>query len=302
MITNRSLKITILMDNQAKPGFLSEHGFSVWIESDGQKILFDSGSSDALTHNAAKMGIDLSEADQLVLSHGHYDHTGYVAELLHINPQLKVVMHPATTRQRFSIHPNVGPRDISMSLEARSALDAHATACKTITEKSCELGNGVGSSGSIPRNNVSETTGGPFFLDPKGQFPDWIEDDQSLWVNTSHGLVIITGCCHAGLMNTVEHIQSVTGETKIYAIIGGLHLKHALKQRVQETVAALKKWNPTFLVPCHCTGDAVIKILQQEFGKSVKPGYAGLQLSINHQLTVIPCPYWNIAEYGSPLN
>jgi len=146
---NLSVKISLLMDNRAKPGFLSEHGFSAWIEYEDQKILFDTGGSDALTENAQRMGIDLSTTDYLVLSHGHYDHTGYVAELLTLHPHIHVLMHPKATQQRYSIHPGIGPRDISMPPEARSALLAHSAERITATGKPHELLPGIGSTGAI---------------------------------------------------------------------------------------------------------------------------------------------------------
>jgi len=166
--TNQAVKISILMDNRAKPGFLSEHGFSVWIESNNQKVLFDTGTSDALSGNAENMGINLLSANQLVLSHGHYDHTGYVAGLLHQNPQIKVLMHPKATQKRYSIHPEAGPKDISMPPEARDAPEAHASDLKTVTEKPHQLESWLGSSGTIPRTHPLEDTGGPFSWMLKG--------------------------------------------------------------------------------------------------------------------------------------
>lgn len=287
MTTSHEVRINILMDNRAKPGFLSEHGFAVWIESDGQKVLFDTGSSDGLAENSERMGINLMSANQLVLSHGHYDHTGSVEQRLHQNPHIQVLMHPKAIEQRYSIHPGQTVKDISMPLEARNALLAHPSNQKTVTEKPHQLWYWLGSSGAIPRTHPLEDTGGPFFMDADGHVPDLIEDDLALWIKTPSGLVILTGCCHAGLINTVEQIETVTGETSIYAIIGGLHLKNAQDTRIQATLKALKQWSPDYLIPCHCTGDNVIDILQQELGSCVKPGYAGMQLKINQQISML---------------
>jgi 7,8-dihydropterin-6-yl-methyl-4-(beta-D-ribofuranosyl)aminobenzene 5'-phosphate synthase len=287
VIIDSSVIISVLMDNRAKPGFLSEHGFAVWIESDQRKVHFDAGQSDALTVNAEKMGINLMEANQLVLSHGHYDHTGYVPTLLRQNPQIPVLMHPKATHQRFSSHPEIGPKEISMPQEARAAIQAHPSYRITATEGPHQLESWMGSSGMIPRKHPLEDAGGPFFLDADGQVPDLIEDDLALWIKTPRGLVILTGCCHAGLINTVEQIIRVTDETAIYAIIGGLHLKEAPEDRIQATLEALKQWDPDYLIPCHCTGDHVIDILQQRLGSCVKPGYAGMQLNINRQISIL---------------
>ncbi|MDF7824418.1 MBL fold metallo-hydrolase [Pontiellaceae bacterium B12227] len=285
--TSHEVKISILMDNRAGPGYRSEHGFAVWIEADKQKVLFDTGSSDALAENAARMGINLQSANQLVLSHGHYDHTGSVEQRLHQNPHMQVLMHPKAIEQRYSIHPGQAVKDVSMPLAARTALLAHPSSQRTTTEEPHQLWYWLGSSGAIPRTNPLEDTGGPFFMDTEGRVPDLIEDDLALWIKTPSGLVILTGCCHAGLINTVEQIKRVTGETSIYAIIGGLHLKNAQDDRIQATLNALKQWDPAYLIPCHCTGDRVMDELQQELGFCVKQGYAGMQLKINQQISTL---------------
>lgn len=293
MTTKRTVKITFLMDNRSKPGLCAEHGFSAWIESDGQRVLFDAGNSDALAGNAEKLGIDLTEANLLVLSHGHSDHTGYVRQLLQRNPMIQVLMHPKATQQRYSIPPGQASEEIFMLPETVRALEAHPAHQKVITDEPHQVWNWLGSSGTIPRRHSLEDAGGPFFLDAEGQKPDLIEDDLALWIKTPKGLVILTGCCHAGLINTVEQIKTVTGETSIYAIMGGLHLQNASVARIDATMEALKQWNPDYLIPCHCTGDKVIDLLQREFGYHMEPGYSGLELMISPQISSLteksPC-------------
>lgn len=275
------------MNNRAKPGFLSEHGFSAWVECGDQRILFDAGGSDALVHNAERLAINLATTTHLVLSHGHYDHTGYVAELLAQHPHIHVLMHPKATEQRYSIHPDIGPRDISMPPEARSAIQAHDAKLITATGKPHKLQPCLGSTGAIARTHPLEDPGGPFFMDDEGLVPDLIEDDLALWIKTPRGLVVVTGCCHAGIINTVKQIKTITSATTIYAILGGLHLKAASDPRLAATLEALKEWNPDYLIPCHCTGDKVIDCLQRELGYHVKPGYSGMQLMINPQISTL---------------
>lgn len=106
----------------------------------------------------------------------------------------------------------------------------------------------------MPRQSDFEDVGGPFFLDPDSHAGDLIEDDQSMWFETDDGLVILLGCCHAGLSNTVEHIRKFSGIQKVKGIIGGMHLVNADQNRLDRTFAVMKEWKPAFLVPCHCTG------------------------------------------------
>jgi 7,8-dihydropterin-6-yl-methyl-4-(beta-D-ribofuranosyl)aminobenzene 5'-phosphate synthase len=135
---------------------------------------------------------------------------------------------------------------------------------------------GIGITGPVPRNSTFEDTGGPFYLDPDKAQADPITDDLSLWFETSDGLVILTGCCHSGLVNTVRQAQRISGVTRIRGIIGGLHLLNAGPERLDATIAFLHECAPDFLLPCHCTGTQVIERLRSEFGDAVvRHGGAG---------------------------
>ena len=138
----------------------------------------------------------------------------------------------------------------------------------------------VGISGSIPRQHPLEDTGGPFFFDPQGQRSDPLEDDMALWIATARGLIIITGCCHAGLINTVDHIRAVAGVERLFGVIGGLHLVNAANDRLKATCAALRNWQPEFIIPCHCTGEVATDYLCEELGGTVVPGSAGFELTL----------------------
>ncbi|HPS03286.1 MAG TPA: MBL fold metallo-hydrolase, partial [Candidatus Sumerlaeota bacterium] len=123
-----------------------------------------------------------------------------------------------------------------------------------------------------------EDTGGPFYLDPEGHTPDPITDDLALWIRTEEGLVICAGCCHAGVINTLEYIRQLTGESRIRAVIGGFHLLNAGNQRLEETVAAFRFLNSAKVIPCHCTGEKPTRFLIDNFGDKVVPGVAGMVL------------------------
>ncbi len=266
-------RITILVDNRAKLGLLGEHGFSAWIEVAGRRLLFDTGQGAALAANADKLGIDLATADALVLSHGHYDHSGGVPLAVGRAPTAEVYAHPAATGPRYSIRDGVA-KPIAMPPAARAALEVHAVGVRWTT-RALQLAAGVGITGPIPRHTDYEDTGGPFFLDAGGTRADPIVDDLALWMRTDLGLVVVVGCSHAGLVNTLHHALGLTGETRLHAVLGGFHLNQAGESRLGRTMAELRDLDPDLIVPCHCTGAAAVERLRRSFGERVAPGCAG---------------------------
>lgn len=270
--------IKILIDNKSSGGLLEEHGFSVWVEVSGQTILFDTGQGKALAPNAAMLGCDLEQVDMLVLSHGHYDHGGAVSQVLRIAPATRVFCHAECFLPRYSIRPGEAPRTISMpQSEIEAILGLPDNRVQWVIAP-LQIIPDIGISGAIPRVHPQEDTGGPFFLDPDGRHPDLIKDDMAMWILTDRGLIIITGCCHSGLINTVEHIRSVSGVERVFGVIGGLHLVNASRERLEATCSALRKWNPDFVIPCHCTGEEATAFLCDRLGSIVTSGYAGLEL------------------------
>jgi len=269
------IELVILVDNYAKEGLSVEHGFSIWITAGGETLLLDTGQSDLVVQNAELLGCDLAQVDALILSHGHYDHSGGVAAFLQKNHQARFFYHPEVFRKRYSLHPGKPAKSNGMS-------EHNAQLIRSLPASRCVVNSGVyqfnrqvGLTGAIPRVHPLEDVGGPFFLDKTGNQADNIEDDQALWIQTDRGLIIITGCCHAGVINTVNYVREVTGEQKIRAVIGGFHLHAASDERLEETIKAFREWQPEFIVPCHCTGKAVSEKLRSELGCHVEPGYVG---------------------------
>jgi 7,8-dihydropterin-6-yl-methyl-4-(beta-D-ribofuranosyl)aminobenzene 5'-phosphate synthase len=267
-------RITLLVDNKAGVGLRSEHGFSAWVEVGGRRLLFDTGQGPSVSSNAAKLGIDLRTADILVLSHGHYDHTGGIPAAIEHAPAIQVYLHPAATCARYSIREGTA-RSIAMPWSAKAALDViHDGGTHWITAP-VEIESGVGLTGPIPRLTDYEDTGGPFYTDAEGAHGDPITDDQALWIRTNCGLVVVVGCSHAGLINTLRYTQQLSGEARVCAVVGGFHLTEAVGSRLECTVAALRELDPNLIVPCHCTGDAAVERLRRTLGERVSPGFAG---------------------------
>ena len=264
-------KISVLVDNNAQEGLASEHGLSLLIESGDRRVLFDTGQGGALRSNAAKMGVDLSKLDAIVLSHGHYDHTGGLKDCAGNTP---VYCHPLVKAPHFSIHDGIS-KDISMPRYARLALGLSNVHMVEKPTKICER---ITISGSIPRKHGWEDAGGPFYLDSQGSKKDIIPDDMALWIETPGGLIVCLGCCHSGLINTLSYVKELHPDEHIRAVVGGLHLLHAKEARLAKTFDALRRFSPDIIIPCHCSGDSAVHALQAIFGGIVSPGRAGMVL------------------------
>lgn len=272
------MKITALVDNHARPGLASEHGLSLWIETPDGAVLFDTGQGPALEANATALGIPLESARAIVLSHGHYDHAGGLPYALGRNLSASVYLHPDAFSTRFSIRDNT-PKPISMPEPARDALRAAGSRVVHITGPS-EILPAVHVTGPIPRATSFEDTGGPFYLDAEGARPDPILDDLALWLETPAGLVVILGCAHAGVVNTLAFVCEQAGQHRIHAVVGGMHLAAASLLRLEKTAEALEQREVRLIAPCHCTGDEAVRFLQRRLPGRVMDSAAGSTIVI----------------------
>jgi 7,8-dihydropterin-6-yl-methyl-4-(beta-D-ribofuranosyl)aminobenzene 5'-phosphate synthase len=269
-----SARIVILVDDKAKQGLTAEHGFSAWIEGAGRRILFDTGQGPALAGNVDKLGVALRSTDVLVLSHGHYDHTGGVTRVVENAPAVHVYCHPGAKIPRYSICDGVA-RAIGLPNASGLALAGLSPERMHFTEAAIEIAPGVGLTGPIPRHTEYEDVGGPFFADVEEKHADGIDDDQALWIRTRKGLVVVTGCGHAGIVNTLGQALRTSGASRIHAVLGGFHLREASETRIERTIAALQNLAPDMIVPCHCTGDHAVEALRKALGECVRRGTAG---------------------------
>ncbi len=254
------MNVTILVDNTAlfDRMFIAEHGFSAFIEAGAKKILFDTGYSDAVIRNAAKMGIDLLDLDYIVLSHGHFDHTGGLWHILHRFMEATI----EETRYRLPklvAHPRCFlPRPRQPIADNGSILSAAAVQRALpleLSAKPLELAPDLFFLGEIERKFPFETfdPGPRRIVLPDGTIvKDTILDDSALAFRGRDGLVVISGCAHAGICNTIEQAKTLCGETRVLDVIGGLHLQKPGPQ-LDGTLAYFRNLKPAALHACHCT-------------------------------------------------
>lgn len=246
-----SFQITVLVENQTPAPFFAEHGLSLLIEHGGHRILFDTGAGHALLHNAQCLNVDLNTVDHVVLSHGHSDHTGGLRLF-----QPRQIWHaPEITCKHFSRHAD---RPVSNITMPENCIEAFYTAERQGVAAFQQMLPGIYLTGPIPRVS-GETTGGPFFHDPDGMTPDFIPDEQAMLFE--HG-VLIQGCCHAGIINTLEYCRKCAPQIPVHTIIGGLHLLHAEAERLQRTAEYLHQYGITTLYLMHCTGANAIDYMR----------------------------------------
>lgn len=272
------VRITILVENKVhQRGLLAEHGLAYHISVGNKQVLFDTGQTDLLLSNAQHLGLNLSGVDAIVLSHGHYDHTGGLAAMRRLAPEARIIMHPAATAPKFAANPDGSSRPVGMS---ETGLKALATAQVEICDENpVEVVDGLFATGRIPRTTRLEDVGGRFFLDPACTRPDPIFDDQALFFESTAGTVVLLGCAHAGVINTLQYIESLTGSTKVASVLGGMHLLNGSEARIRFTLEELRRREIRELVPLHCTGwNASLRLWGDSPGRC-KFGGVGVVLS-----------------------
>jgi 7,8-dihydropterin-6-yl-methyl-4-(beta-D-ribofuranosyl)aminobenzene 5'-phosphate synthase len=274
------LRITTLSENTAGLGnFLGEWGLSILVESAGATILFDTGQSISASHNADLLGIDLGKIDRIVLSHGHYDHTGGLQEILHrIKREIEIVAHPDIWQAKYATR---GEEEKYIGIPFhRQTLESLGARFK-LTKKPVRLTDSIITSGEIPMVTDYEKIE-PYLVvkEGKGFKPDNLLDDQALIIKTKRGLVVILGCAHRGIINTIYHAQKISGVKAIHMVVGGCHLMDATEERIYLTIAALKELGVPLIGVSHCTGLAAAAIMAQEFGDSFFFNNAGTVIDL----------------------
>ncbi|MCQ2396835.1 MAG: MBL fold metallo-hydrolase [Lentisphaeria bacterium] len=260
-----SVSITSLVDTRTTESCRSEFGLAIYMNVYGRRLLLDTGAGDALTPNAAALGVNLDSLDGIILSHGHYDHTGGLARL---SPLCPIYAGAMVTAQCFSRHDDGFVHAISMpsdSQEVLSAAEMHEIDAFT------EILPGVFLTGPIPRTS-GEGCGGNFFSDAACTIPNTVPEEQAVLLKDG---VLVTGCCHAGLINTLEACAKARPNIPIRTIVGGLHLLHADEARLDKTAKYLASLDIEQIILMHCTGDAAADFLKGHLRCKVSWAMAG---------------------------
>jgi 7,8-dihydropterin-6-yl-methyl-4-(beta-D-ribofuranosyl)aminobenzene 5'-phosphate synthase len=272
--TSMAQRAPLRRDAFSRPRLRAEHGVSMLVtvhyEGNKQVVLFDAGTTtDGALHNMDVLEVEPKELHAVVLSHGHTDHTlGLIGLLKRFGRHgMPIILHP----DAFLKRKNVLPDGHEVDLPPPDRRDIEAEGINIVEERGPTLliDDRILITGQIPRKVPFEKGFPPGRAEINGQWqPDpWIHDDQALVIHVRNkGLIVLTGCGHAGLINTLEFSREITGVTEIYSVMGGFHLTGKIFEPIiRPTVEAVAKYSPKVIVPQHCTGWLATQEISRRF-------------------------------------
>jgi 7,8-dihydropterin-6-yl-methyl-4-(beta-D-ribofuranosyl)aminobenzene 5'-phosphate synthase len=282
---------------------LAEHGFSalVQLNNSEDRVLWDAGGSRiALTENIKLMGLDPSRIKIIALSHGHWDHFGGMTELItrldvYSRPRewgaeisrkqldswleevrIPLIAHPAAFRERWKVKEDgylAGP----FQPPPREEWQAAGASLK-LSEAPSKLADGCWTTGYIPRKSFERSGRGQNrrYRQGSDMLPDDLEDDQAIVIHLQgRGLVVLSGCAHSGIVNTIDYAKHISGVDRVVAVIGGYHLAQAAEDEISQTVEYFKELKPDLVVPGHCTGFKAIRRFAEQMPGQFIEGVVG---------------------------
>jgi 7,8-dihydropterin-6-yl-methyl-4-(beta-D-ribofuranosyl)aminobenzene 5'-phosphate synthase len=275
------IAVRCMVDNTVLRGSVlwSEHGIAFWIETPHGNLLFDTGQSgEVLVHNARLMHVDLRHCDSLVLSHAHYDYTGGLEQFFNFaRPGIPLYASLHLFRERSRIQEGE-PHSIGLRMSQDNILERSTS---HLSIESLEIMPGIWTTGEIlERSDFEGRSPQQYIQIDETWQPDPYQDDLSLVLHTSQGLVIICGCCHAGILNTLKQVRLMV-DKDITAFRGGIHLANADKEILEYTIAkicTINKHETPYLYLNHCSGENALVAFRQAFKEKIRSCPAGTVL------------------------
>jgi 7,8-dihydropterin-6-yl-methyl-4-(beta-D-ribofuranosyl)aminobenzene 5'-phosphate synthase len=261
------LRLITLSENTAGQFYLlGEWGFGVLVESGDASVLLDAGAGNSLVHNADILGIDLGKISQIVLSHGHFDHSGGLRSLLsRLKREVEIIAHPDIWAAKYTRREGKAERYIGVPYQIKELESLGARF--RLSREPVRLSENLITTGEIPMETDFEQIESSFYVKTaEGWKPDPLADDQALVIETPGGLVVALGCAHRGMINTLNQARRISGARKIRLVLGGCHLKDASDERIWQTISSLNEMGVQKLAVSHCTGMHASMLLAQTYG------------------------------------
>ena len=289
LIRMNQLTITTLADNclghpeTTARGLLGEHGLSLLINYKGQYLLFDTGTGATIIENAKILNVNWNFLDAIVLSHAHPDHTGGLKKVLEATGKVKVYTHPDIFKPKFVMVPGKEPRYNGLP-EAKEVYEKFG-AQFALTYNRIDIAEGISIVGPINRKKPTDDSVMPnrYIKDGIKMIPDPFTDEQALVIKTAWGLLIVSGCAHNGLINTIEQVSEIMGEGRIFGLVGGLHLHDYPEIKLSKLANWLMDQGIRIIYCSHCTGMETITRLYSLMNGQVFLNYVGKKLVIDIQ-------------------
>ena len=270
-----SIKIITLIENikDDKGKLINEHGLSLYIEAYGKKILFDTGQTGDFVYNSEKLGVSLNNLDYVLMSHGHYDHTGGFRKLVeNSDKKFELILGRSFFNKKYKTVED-GYKFNGNSFD-EDFIKENNIGLKYVDE-SFKIDENMEIFSQFKTSNNFEILNKKFLIKKGNEYiSDEFYDEIVLTIKSDKGLIVVVGCSHIGIVNILEHISNET-KMPIYAVIGGSHLAQGDKNRINKTIEYLKKKKVSLIRLCHCTGEIAIKELDKSFKSEFKYNNTG---------------------------